>query len=182
MKDRSVKMYLTTVCLLMTALSVTPALADWSINRHEYHNGKYGNFVPADINKKLFGHLNSEAKQEVKISPDSPSSNHQAASPGDPQTTTAPVANYSQQQGWRPAYNRYNQGQYFTPPGNQRYNRNTSFNGPWNNRSGFNGPWNNRGSNFSGPWNNNGSSFSMPWRNNNGSNFSPWGNGGNWGW
>jgi hypothetical protein len=193
MKKKSARKCLLAVCLLMTGSSVTPAFATWDIHQskgyyepQEYHNNKFGDFVPADINEKLFGHLNTDATQETSKSqrgntPASSSTNQ--AVPPENLKVPKPAATYSQQNYWQPSYNRYNQGRNFTAPGNQRYNRNTSFNGPWNNRgTSFSGPWNNRGSNFSGPWNNNGSRFSMPWGNNNGSNFSPWGNGGGWGW
>ena len=192
MKNKLARKCLLAVCLLVTGLSVTPASASWYIHQSEgyykpqvYHNEKFGDFVPADINEKLFGHLNTDAEQETskpqRDNTPASSSTNQAVSPGKSQVPK-PAATYSPQNYRQPTYNRYNQRRNFTAPGNQRYNRNTSFNGPWNNGSGFSGPWNNRGSNFSGPWNNNGSNFSMPWGSNNGSNFSPWGNGGGWSW
>ena len=210
MSNKSVKNCLTAATLLAASLSATTAFANWYMNQsegyykpQEYHNDKYGNFPPADIDEKLFGHLNTEAQAEESkpLAADIPATSYsnQTAPPRNPQGQN-PVPNYQ-----RPAYGNYNQNRNYAPRGNQRYNRNTNFSGPWNNnRSSFSGPWNNNGSsfsgpwnnnrsgtgapwnnnstNFSGPWNNNGSSFSMPWGNNNGSGFNPMGNGGGWGW
>ncbi len=218
MNNKSVRNYLITACLLIPALSATPVFASWNNTESEtyykpqkYNNGKYGDFVPADINQKLFGHLNTDAEKnesniQIENNTVTPGS-AQTASPGVQQVQRPPqnaAQNRSQQYYQQPVYNNYNQSRQYNPPGNQRYNRNTNINGPGNNSSNFRGPWNNSGSNFSGPWNNNGSnfsgpwnnnssnfsepwnnngsSFSMPWGNNNGSNSTPWGNGGSWGW
>ncbi len=204
MTDTSTRISLIASTLLVTSLSATPVLANWYVNQSEgyykpteYYNDKYGDFPPADIDEKLFSHLNTptdvkENTTAVTTPPVVPS-----ADPAPIQQPLNPTPNYSGQNYQQPAYNNYNRGRNFATPGNQNANRNTSFNGPWNNNrnnngSSFSGPWNNNGSSFSGPWNNNrnnnGNSFSAPW-NNNGSNFSmPWGgnNGstpwsGNWG-
>ena len=206
MKKRLARKGLMAVSLLVASISATPALASWQVNQPEsyfkpqqYNNGNYGNFPPADIDEKLFGHLNTGgAQKENQSQTDNAavaSSNNQPAPPKIPQTSN-PAQGYPVQNSQPPAYGNYNQGRYYAPPGNQRYNRNTNFNGPWNNNrsslsgpwnnngSSFGGPWNNNGSNFSGPWNNNGSNFSMPWGNNNGSGsgFNPMGNGGGLSW
>lgn len=216
MKNRLARKGLMTASLLIGSLAATPALASWYINQsegyykpQEYHNEKYGNFPPADIDQKLFSHLNSDdVTEESKPPADNPhvSSNNQAVPPANPQVSN-PAPNYPAQDFQRPAYGNYSQNRNYAPYGNQRNNRSTNFNGPrnnnrssfsgpwnnngssfsgpWNNNgSSFGGPWNNNGSSFGGPWNNNGSSFSMPWGNNNrsGSGFNPMGNGGGWGW
>ena len=185
MRNKTVRNFLTTVALLATTLSATTAFANWYMNQsegyykpQEYHNDKYGNFPPADIDEKLFGHLNTDAQTEESkpLAADIPATSYsnQTAPPPANQQVQNPAANYQ-----RPAYGNYNQNRNYAPRGNQRYSRSTNFNGPWdNNQSSFSGPWNDNGSSFSGPWNNNGSSFGGPW-NNNGSNFSgPWNNNG----
>jgi hypothetical protein len=217
MNNRPVREIVTTVCILLANLSTAPVYANWDIPQSEnyyspqkYHNDNYGDFVPANINEKLFGHLIAGDEQETNKTQETNtpvvSNYNQTATPVD-QQFAKPAPDYSNQYYQRPvpADNRYNRERNITPPGNQGYNRNANFNipgnnrttlsGPWNNNgSSFNGPWNNRGSGFSSPWNNNGSnfnmpggnnndsSFSMPWGNNNGSSFNPMGNGDNWGW
>jgi len=201
MKHRLVRK---TVCLLVTSLSIPPALADWYYNQsewyykpQEYHNEKYGNFPPDDINKKLFGHLLTDNKTEEKKSKkDSAALLSTSNQPATNQPALSPAQNYTQpdyrQQNQQQAIaNNYNLGRNHAPPGRQSYNRNTNFSGPWNNnRSNFSGPWNNGRLN-NGPLNNHGSSFNMPWGNNrsgfnpmvnNSSGFNPMGNGGSWNW
>ncbi|MBE9560832.1 MAG: hypothetical protein IMF15_08580 [Proteobacteria bacterium] len=216
MRNRSVKKCLTTVALLATGLSTTSAFANWYANQsenyykpQEYHNEKYGNFPPADIDEKLFSHLNTG--DEVTASKPSAESAPAPAYSKPPPVNQAP--NYATQNSRQQPYGNYNRGQNYAPATgqqqnqqqNQRYsrqndyqnNRNTNFNGPWNNnQSSFSGPWDNNGSSFSmpfgnnnnrgnnrsgsgGPWNNNNTNFSGPW-DNNGSSFSmPFGNNNN---
>ena len=211
MKNRSGRKSFTAVCLLVTSLSATPALAAWYVNQsqsegyykpQEYHNERFGDFPPADIDQKLFGHLNTENKTEESKSPtDStsfsstinqplPTSNQQVLNP-------AQNYNYSEQNAQQPAYSGYNRGRNYTSPGMERHirnreahlnrsrnNRGSSFSGPWNNsKSGFSGPWDNSGSNFSMPWgnnsgNNDGSNFSGPWNNSRSGFSGPWDNNG----
>ena len=207
MKDRSVRISSTAICLLVTSLSAAPpALATWYMNNQsegyykpqEYHNGRFGDFPPADIDQKLFGHLNTE--NEVEES--KPLTDNAPLSTDSDQQVSNPAQNYSEQNSQFPAtYGSNDRRRNFTSPGLERHirkrneylsrqpwnNRGSSFSGPWNNRgSSFSGPWNNNGSSFSGPWNNNGSNFSAPWGNNRGnnkgSNFSPFGNGSGWSW
>jgi len=73
MKNSSGRKSFTAVCLLVTSLSTTSALAAWYVNQsegyykpQEYHNERFGDFPPADIDQKLFGHLNSEKKNGRK--------------------------------------------------------------------------------------------------------------------
>ena len=203
MKDRSVRKCSTAICLLVTSLSAAPpALATWYMNDsegyykpQEYHNERFGDFPPADIDQRLFSHLNTENEvEESKSLTDNASlstNSDQAVSTSNQQISN-PAQNYSELNSQLPApYGSYNRGRNYTSPGLERHirkrneflsrqpwnNRGSSFSGPWNSReSSFSGPWNNRGSSFSGPWNNRGSSFSGPW-NNNGSSFSaPWSN------
>ena len=215
MKDRSISKISTAICLLVTSLSAAPpALATWYMNNQsegyykpqEYHNERFGDFPPADIDQKLFEHLNTENNvEESKSVTDNTSlsttTSNQPVSSSNQQLSN-PAQNYSEQNYQQPAaYGSNDRGRSFTSPGLERHirkrneylsglrnnrgssfnaprnNRGSSFSGPWNNRgSSFSGPWNNRGSSFSSPWNNRGSSFSGPW-NNNGSSFSaPWGN------
>ena len=211
MKNRLFRTCITGSCLLVVSLSTAPVLAGWYSNQseiyykpQEFHNDRFGDFPPADIEQKIFSHVVPDDKPvEKETSNEAPSvpatSNQQVLE----QPQISSQQNYSQQYNQQPAYTNYNRSRNITSPANQRYNRNTnlrgprnnnrtSFSGPWNNSgsgfsgpwdnsgSGFSGPWNNSGSGFSGPWNNNnnGSNFSMPWGNNNGSNFMPWGNGG----
>ena len=206
MKDRSVRKSSTAICLLVTSLSAaTPALATWYMNDsegyykpQEYHNERFGDFPPADIDQKIFGHLNTENKEEESKSVTdntslSTTTSNQPESSSNQQDSN-PVQNYSELNPQLPAaYGSNDRRRNFTSPGLERHirkrneylsrqprnNRGSSFSEPWNNRgSSFSGPWNNRGSSFSGPWNNRGSSFSGPW-NNNGSSFSgPWDNNG----
>ena len=203
MKNRTVRKNLPLLCCLATSLCASQAFAAWTGDKlHRGYNQGYGDFPPMDIDKKLSGAGNDykvpESSKPVDNSAPAP-----APAPVANQTQNYPPQNYQQ-----PAYSSQNRGNYYYPPTNQRYNRNTSFNGPWNNNSsGFSGPWNNRGSSFSGPWNNNrsgygggpwnnsgsnfsgpwdnnGSNFSMPWGGNRGNNsgFSPWGNGSGFSW
>lgn len=203
MKNRTVRKNLPILCCLATSLCASQAFAAWTGDKlHRGYNQGYGDFPPMDIDRKLSGAGNDYKAPE----PSKPVDNSASA------PAPAPVANqtqnYSPQNYQQPAYSSQNRGNYYYPPTNQRYNRNTSFNGPWNNNStGFSGPWNNRGSSFSGPWNNNrsgygggpwnnsgsnfsgpwdnnGSNFSMPWGGNRGNNsgFSPWGNGSGFSW
>lgn len=210
MNKKSVRKYLITISILVPALSATTASADWYVQQsegyykpNEYHNERYGDFVPPDINQKLFGQKNTddtpvESKTPTDTAPVA-SSNNQTIAPYNQQaqnlTQQYQQPAYQQPAYQQPAYNRNNQNRNYNPSANRRNTRNTSFNGPWNNNSSsFSGPWNNKGSNFSspwggngsnfsGPWNNNGSNFSMPWgNNNNGSSFNPMGNGGGWSW
>ena len=211
MKIRSVRISLMAVCLPVASLSTAPAFATWYVNEtdgyykpQEYHNERFGDFPPADIDQKLFSHLNTENEEETipKSDDASLSSGSNQSVPGSNQQVLNPAQNYTQQYSQQPAYDSYNRGRNFTSPGlerhiqnrnaflnSQRNNRGSSFSGPWNSRgSSFSGPWDNNGSSFSGPWNNQGSGFSGPWNNsrgsnfggprdNNGSNFSmPWGN------
>ena len=71
MRNKTVRIFLTTAALLATVLSATTASAAWYVNQseayyvpQEYHNEKFGNFPPSDIDEKLFGHLNTEAAAE----------------------------------------------------------------------------------------------------------------------
>ena len=192
MKNGSGKNNFTIVCLLVTGFSATPALATWYVNQseegyykpQEYHNERFGDFPPADIDQKLFGHLNTKNEtEEIKPQTDdaSLSSNINQPVSTSNQQVLNPVQNYSQQNLQQPAFGSYKQRRKFTSPGMQRHiqNRNKHLSELRNrrSRSNFNSPWNNRGSSFSGPWNNNGSSVNMPWGNNNGSGFSgPWNN------
>jgi len=201
MKSRSGRKSFTAVSLLITSLSATPALATWYVNQsegyykpQEFHNERFGDFPPADIDQKLFGHLNTENKAEESNSQTdnaSISSNINQPVSTSNQQVLNPAQNYSEQNTRQPAYGNYNRDRKFTSPGLERHlrnrdahlsNRNARLSSPRNNRgSSFSGPWNNRGSSFSGPWDNNGSSFSMPWGsnrgNNNGSSFGdPWNN------
>jgi hypothetical protein len=177
------------VCLPVASLSTAPAFATWYMSEtdgyykpQEYHNEKFGDFPPADIDQKLFGHLTTEKEESIPKTDStslSSSSNQLVSPPGNPQVLN-PAQNYTQPYTQQPAYGSYNRGRNFTSPGMERHIRNRNAhisNSPWNNRSSsFSGPWNSRGSSFSGPWNNNGSSFSGPW-NNRGSGFSgPWNN------
>lgn len=169
-----------TVCLLATILSTAPVLADWNIEQSYeplkfYDNGKYGAFPPTDIDQKLSGQLNTANEQKIsQLRPDSnlysSGSNRPAPVVTNQQASTS-ASDCAKQNLPQPAYNNYNRGRNTYPQNNQRYNRSTSFSGPWNNN----------GSNFSGPWNNDGSNVSMPWGNN-GSGFNPMGNGGGWSW
>ena len=214
MNNKSVRKYLITISILVSGLSATTASANWYVQQSEgyykpkeYHNERYGDFVPADINQKLFGQKNTddtpvESKTLTDTAPVEPSYN-QTIAPDNQQ-----ARNFTQQY-QQPAYNRYNQSRNYTSPvessNNQtivpdnqqaqnltqqyqqpaynRYNQNRNYTPPANRRNSrntnFNGPWNNNSSSFSGPWNNNkGSNFSGPW-NSNGSNFSgPWNNNG----
>ena len=205
MKNRSSRKSFTAVCLLVTSLSATPVLATWYVNQdegyykpQEYHNERFGDFPPADIDQKLFGHLNTENKAEESNSQTnnaSLSSTSNQSVPTSNQQVLNPAQNYSEQNTRQTAYDNYNRDRKFTSPGLERHlrnrdahlgNRNARLSSPGNNRSSsFSGPWDNSGSSFSGPWDNNGSSFSMPWGNNrgnnrgnnNGSNFGgPWNN------
>ena len=211
MKNRSIKKSLTATCLLVTSLSAAPVLAAWYVNQsegyykpQEYHNERFGDFPPADIDQKLFAHLNAENKtEEIKPQTDnaSLSSTSAQAVPTGNQQVLNPAQNYSEQNSQRPAFDNYNRGRNYTSPGMERHirnrdahlnrvknNRSSSFSAPWDNsRSSFSGPWDNNGSNFSMPWgnskgnnrgNNNASSFGGPW-NNSSSGFSgPWDNSG----
>lgn len=179
MKIRSVKKYLMVVCSLATCLSTVPILADWDINQSYkaeefYDNGKFGNFPPADIDQKLSRHLNTVNKsEEGQFRTDSTldsSGSKQSAPVTTNQQAPATTSDCAKQNLQQPAYNNYNRGSNPYPQNNQRYNRSTSFSGPWSNN----------GSSFSGPWNNDGSNFSMPWGTNNGSGFNPMGNDGGW--
>jgi hypothetical protein len=214
MKGRSVRKSSTAICLLVTSLSAaTPALATWYMNDsegyykpQEYHNERFGDFPPADIDQKLFGHLNDEKKAEESksvtdnTSPYTTTTNQPVSSSN--QQVSNPAQNYPEQNFQQPAaYGSNDPGRNYMSPGLERHirtrnahlnelrnkrgsgfsapwdNSRSSFSGPWNNRgSSFSAPWDNSRSSFSGPWNNRGSSFSGPW-DNNGSNFSmPWGN------
>lgn len=113
---------------LLASLLVTPAFATWYVHQSEghykqedYRNKNYGDFVPADIDQKIFGHLITD-NQAV------PASLQQAPNPA----LTRPERNFRQ-----PAYNGENRGRYYMPPANQRfnqgYNRNTNFNRSNNN-------------------------------------------------
>lgn len=203
MKNRSVRISLMAVCLPVASLSTAPAFATWYVNEtggyykpQEYHNEKFGDFPPADIDQKLFSHLNTENEEETLPKTDnaplSSGSNQSPVSTSNQQVLN-PVPNYTQQYTQQPAYDSYNRGRNYTSPGLERHlrnrdaylnsrrnNRGSSFSGPWNSRgSSFSGPWDNSGSSFSGPWNNQGSGFSGPWNNSRGSNFSgPWDNNG----
>ncbi len=215
MNNVSVRKLLITVSMLVLGLTATTVSATWYVNQSEgyykpknYHNEKYGDFVPTDIHQKLFGHLNTYSTQEEnKTLADTSlveSGNNQTIAPGNQppgnQQTSNQAQNFTQQYP-QPTYNRYNQNRKYASPANGRNNRSTNFNGPWNNGSSVSGPWNSKGSNFSNPWNSNGSNFSGPWKNNgsnfsmpwgnnrgnnrgnnNGSNMSPFGNGGGWNW
>ena len=221
MKDESVRKISTAICLLVSSLSAAPpALATWYINDQsegyykpqEYHNERFGDFPPADIDQKLFGHLNTENEVEESKSVNdntslSTTTSNQPVSSSNQQLSN-PAQNYSEQNYQQPAaYGSNDRGRNYISPGLERHirkrnehlsetrnnrgssfsgpwnNRGSSFSGPWNNRgSSFSGPWNNRGSSFSGPWDNNGSNFSAPWGNNSGSNFNPMGRGGGWSW
>ena len=180
MKASSVKKYLMIVCSTLTCLSSVPILADWNVDQpynaeQFYDNGKYGNFPPTDIDQRLSEHLDIVNKPEkgqfrADSTIDSSVSKQSAPVATNPQapTITSDCAKQNLQQA---AYNNYKRGRNPYTQNDQRYNRGTSFSGPWNSN----------GSNFSGPWNNNGSNFSMPWGNNNGSGFNPMGNGSGWG-
>lgn len=193
MKNRSFRKGLTTVSLLVTSLSASPAFAGSYANQSEgyykqnqYHNDRYGDFPPADIDEKLSAHINTGAVEETAkqapANPQVPANRNPPVSTANPQVAN-PAQGYPLQNSQQPAYGNYYQGRNYAPYGNQGYNRgynrNTNFNGPWNNnRSNFSGPWNNNGSSFSGPWNNNRSGFGGPWDNNS-TNFSgPWNNNG----
>jgi hypothetical protein len=216
MRRRSVRKYSLPVCFLVTSLSAAPVFANWYANQsgtedyyepNNYNNGKFGEFPPADIDKKLFGHLTTDkeaVENKTKTDDAVVTTNSKRPLAVNNQQVQNPAQQYSQQNPQQPAYSRYNRGRNYPQQRNQRYNRSAGFNGPWNNNnSGFSGPWNNngssfsgpwngggndRGSNFSGPWNNNGSNFDMPWGNNKGdkgnkgSGFNPMGNGSSWGW
>lgn len=201
MKNRSVRISLMAVCLPVVSLSTAPAFATWYVNEsdgyykpQEYHNERYGDFPPADIDQKLFGHLNTE-KDTIPKTDDASlsSSSNQSSVSRSSQQALPPAQNYTQQYNQQPAYDGYNRGRNYTSPGlekhrqnrnaylnSQRNNRGSSFSGPRNSRgSSFSAPWNNNGSSFSGPWNKQGSGFSGPWNNSRGSNFSgPWNNNG----
>jgi len=211
MKNRSVRKSLTATCLLVTSLSAAPAFAAWYINQdegyykpQEYHNERFGDFPPADIDQKLFAHLNAENKtEEIKPQTNNASLSSTSAQPvpGGNQQVLSPAQNYSEQHSQQPAFGSYNRGRNPTSPGMERHiknrdahlnrvrnNRSSSFSGPWNNsRSGFSGPWDNNGSNFSMPWgnnsgnnrgNNNGTNFSGPWNNSRSGFSGPWDNNG----
>ena len=191
MRTKSVKKCLMAACLLVNSLSTTPVLSDWNIDRSYkpqefYDNNKFGDFPPTDLDQKLLGQLNivnepEKGKFRTDNTLNSSARNQPTPRAANRQAST-PTPDCAKQNSRQPAYSNYNRGRNPYPQGNQRYNRNTNFNGPWNNSgSGFSGPWNNNGSSFSGPWNNNGSNFNMPWGNN-GSGFNPMGNGGSWGW
>jgi hypothetical protein len=180
MKTRSVKKYLMAVCSLVTGLSTVPVLADWNINQsykpeNFYDNGKFGNFPPSDIDQKLLRQLDTVNQPEKgQFRPDSTldsSGRNQPAPVATNQQASTSASDCAKQNLQQPAYNSYNRSRNAYPQNNQRYNRSTSFSGPWNNN----------GSNFSGPWNNNGSNMSMPWGNNE-SGFNPMGNGNGGGW
>ena len=184
MKNRLVSRCLPVVCLLVTSLYTNLVLADWSVNqpRGGYNQG-YGDFPPADINKQIFGYLDT-GKQVEESQPQDDSApvisgNNQTYMPP---AQNYPVQNYPAQNYQQPSYGNYGRrGPYNQAgiPGNYPV---TNFSGPWNNNgSNFTGPWNGNGSNFSGPWNNNGSNFSAPWGNNR-SGSSPFGNGNGWSW
>ncbi len=198
MTKQTIRKYTTAVSLLVGGLSVTPAFAQWYVNQseghgyyraQEYHNEKYGDFAPADINEKLLGHLatNNDFDIDKTVKPPLSTipSNKFSATTSPPPATTAP-RKFAQNQ---PPYvqnnqrqDSYNQARYYAQQGNQRHTRHTKPQRQWHNKqSNFSPPWNNQGANFSspfnGPWNNPGSNFKMPWGNSKGSNFSmPWGN------
>lgn len=184
MNNISVRTYLITISILVQGLSATSVSATWYVHQSEayykpeqYHNEKYGDFVPADIQKKLFGHLiTNNTKVEINtLSDNSPaaSSNNQTVTP-DNQKIMNQTRKITRQQYQQPANSRYKQNRNYTTPENRRYSRNANFNAPLNNMGpNFSGPRSSNGSSFSGPWNNSGSSLSMPSRNNRGSNLRP---------
>ena len=125
---RSFRICSKSVLFLLASLLVTPASATWYVHQSEshykqedYRNEKYGDFVPADIDQKIFRHLITD-DQTV------PASIQQAPNPA----LNQPVPNFR-----RPAYNGQNRARSYIPPASQRYNqgnnRNTNFNRSNNN-------------------------------------------------
>ena len=181
MRTKPVKRGLMAVCLLVTSLSTVPVLADWNIDQSYkpekfYDNGKFGNFPPSDIDQKILRQMdtvnqpkNGQFRPDSTL--DSSGSNQPAPAATNLQASTS-ASDCAKQNLQQAAYDNYNRSRNTYPQNQQRYNRSTSFSGPWNNN----------GSNFSGPWNNNGSNVSMPWGGDNGSGFNPMGNGGGWSW
>ena len=174
------------VCLLVTSLSTAPVLADWNIDpsyklQELYDNGEFGQFPPTDIDQKLLAQSYTvKEPQKGQFRPDSTfdsSGSNQPAPVATNQQASTSASDCAKQNFQQPVYDNYNRSRNTYPQNQQRYNRSTSFSGPWNNNgSNFSGPWNNNGTNVSMPWGNNGSGFSP--MGNNGSGFSPMGNNG----